>query len=649
MAFAINNNAASYGAKHSRIFWDIASLDSGSGFRTTLGASAVQLKTQIGKVSSNRSIFRGQSAEAMSAYLTEVHGTILTAWQNCLAYYRNVTEKYVRDLRSVDEAQDAIIELDYLEDFAHNSVAVVQSFNELEGEVATFFSTYAEFLNGLFQPQAEPVASHLANAQKLAKEQAWAMGKQDYHYTYAMENINNILTAIKATMTTFTIGTGSINYSPGDFPGTEFYQLMQITDDMVDRLSDRFFHGDSLDHFAMGNVIAMGHEYGMSDLELRVLLNLLGRDSVTLQDIVEAYGMAYAIALVNQNPGRFHLYSATTGGDLRSFVESLTDDALLFQMQLENTDSVALQQLADALAGQVMEEVTRLNSGGRPIQHTDIDNLQSILQQAQLLAFLNDIGLVAPASAFNLDNFGGRPGGHIIYRGNQYIVSGVFGLVGGSYTDDRVRNILDLLQSDLDRAIAESGLSFTDFWGLIGYAVINAPGYIPGVGKYYSLAVTSYNITSYIVQIINNAGIDLGPQQQAIIDQMVALSTSNLGGGLATVQLPGGGYHIIDTTLATPEALINIAILENQGISLDQALMMLREPTGSESLDRVINYLASSSPERNAFTAPLRNLLSANIDDINREFGLNLADNTPLEDLPLNVLEYLIALSRGTS
>jgi len=57
----------------------------------------------------------------MGAYLTEVHGTILTAWQNCFAYYRNITEKYVRDLNGVDESQDAIINIDYQEDFVKDS------------------------------------------------------------------------------------------------------------------------------------------------------------------------------------------------------------------------------------------------------------------------------------------------------------------------------------------------------------------------------------------------------------------------------------------------------------------------------------------------------------------------------------------------
>ena len=116
-----------------------------------------------------------------------------------------------------------------------------------------------------------------------------------------------------------------------------------------------------------------------------------------------------------------------------------------------------------------------------------------------------------------------------------------------------------------------------------------------------------------------------------------------LSGGVASIQTPGGGYHIVGLNLDRPEALINIAGLESMmGISpVDTFSAWARD--GNDWRD-IRNFAGGNSRAREDFVYNLGITFRDNLAHINREFGVNLSPNTYTHMLPSEILEYVIYL-----
>jgi len=407
---------------------------------------------------------------------------------------------------------------------------------------------------------------------------------------------------------------------------------------MINNMVERLLPGGEMDTFAVGNIIAMGHETGLSELELQVLLNLFALDGVGLDGIVDAYGMAFTIMRINLDIEQQNMREIHTDADLRNLIESRTDFAFLFEAQLVNPDSVALQQIANALGAQLMSEVNRMLMG----ESVDFGNLETLLLQTQLVTFLSEVGLVAPASAFNLDNFNSSGSGSIGFMGNPYYVSGLNAITGTAYLSDATEAEL---YAAWNRLLQEN----PSLWGTVGSIVIKLVpyiSYVPGVSTTVGAAGTAVGAVSTVSSIVSilSGNSNLSAAEAEHLARMYALAAYRLGAGIATVNVPNG--YVVVGTVPSPNTVINLAGLDARGFTPERVLeLLLNGDRGCTDRQQVINFAQGGRRSiRSDLELDMARAFYNNHEHIIEHLGLDLPRYTPLNDLPADVLEYLLSL-----
>jgi len=318
----------------------------------------------------------------MRAYFSEVQLPILTAWQNTFAYYRSTLERYIQSLRRIDEDPNAIIQIEYLEEFNESATRMIHAFDSTDVGVGAFFREYSEFMIVTRRPDGSAITRALHQSRIEARMQAQEMGQMDYDYRNAMENVESMLKAITDAATSNRIGSaGQVMFQPGSFRGTPLYDKLTNIDDMVNSMAGRFFNQDgSLDHFKVGHTIYAGHDHGLSDLEVQVLMHIFNNPNTSLDDILQSYGMAYLILLTSQTDDNLNMLGILNEIDLRNHVEMLANAGDYAGSLMIDGDSKALQQLADAAATLLMEEAIAKITQGAPFVASD--ELNHLLTQA---------------------------------------------------------------------------------------------------------------------------------------------------------------------------------------------------------------------------------------------------------------------------
>jgi len=602
----------------------------------------------------NSKIFSGVAAQAMGAYLTEVHGAILGAWQNVMAYYQELIERYIRDLQAIDPNTDAIIDLDYLDNYADAVYPVVNEYYNLSEDISHFVKTLRELPTMFFSSEALNTPGHIADdlsqTRNPTEDQRFAMGNLDYNFQDSLADVMRMLSGIQQVSQQNLLGNNSIIFRPGSFRSGPFYQQIGISQNMKDNMAKRYFDANgNLDHFRVGFTIFTGHEHGLSDLELQVLLQTFNNQPDSVDAILKSYEMAYFIAIASRDHALLNGFglTASINDDFKSFLIEASTSGGFVRTLYSDTDNKVLHQLANAFTNSLMSEAERIlmNAG---MQTTDErDNLMVLLQNAQFATFLSEIGLSASASDFDLSNFGGQNGGHITFKGQNFQASGVYSLLGHRYGSEGILANIANLQAELDemRNNLNNSTNLQNALSLLASMGITASGYIPHVGSFISIPISSNKYINTIINMLSSGGVDLTPQEREILERMLALGVFDVGGGIASIQTPNG-YRVVGTTLTRPDAVINLAgIYHTFGISPEAALVIFRDPNAPRDLrEKLESFTGGSNEAHEEFVYKLTTAFRDNLDRINTRFRLSLTENTALTSLSSEVLEYVLSL-----
>ena len=622
-----------------------------------LKAQAGSLRSAIESFANDSNVFRGAAAQAMAAYLTEVHGTILGAWQNVIAYYQDLLERYVRGLGEIDGSMDAVIDLDYLSDFADGLYPLINEYGLLDGEISDFMRNHSEALSigRLSTPRITnasiDIAEDLTSARKQTDEQREAMGYFDHSFGPSLDDVERMLNGISALSQQNLLGTNSVTFVPGSFRGSPLYEQISVNQSMRDNMTKRYFDAEgNLDHFRVGFTLFEGHDHGLSDLEVQVLLQTFNNSNNSLNDILESYGMAYLIRFASQSASSPQSNGITVSPDedFRRFVDSvLRAGGMMNGTPPFTSNNAALQQLANASFANFFNEYMGLRNQGGGIPDAAQSNLSDMLSQAQLLAFLNSVGLNAPSFAFDISNLGGADGGHLLFYGNEFHASGINSFTGNGYAGEVLARLLREGQST---ASGSSGIWAT--LGTLGSIGLTVAGYIKGlgpIGKILGGASSAASVSSKINSLLSDNNVNLTQEERSLLNQLIALSVFELGGGVATMQTPNG-YVILGDTFARPGAAINVAGLYHvHGITLGDALGTLQGGIANNpERDTIINFVGGNDAHGD-FSGRLDDVLDDNRDRLIRLFGTthpSIASIRRADQLPAEVLAYVIALAR---
>ena len=619
----------------------------------------------------------------MSVYFTEVHGTILAAWQNLIAYYQELIERYVRGLQSIDSSAEAIIDLDYLDTFANSVYPLITENTYLSEDIAGFVSTHSEHLSlslsarNVLRNAADNTAGDLTQAKTLTNEQYEAMGYMDYGFGVSLDEVAPMLRGISDLSRQNQLGHDRVTFRPGSFRGSRLYNEIGINQNMKDSLAKRYFDASgNLDHFRVGFTIFSGHEHGLSDLELQVLLqtfnsqNTPGNPTGSLDAILKSYGMAYLILLTSQTDDHLNVLGILNDIDLRNHVELLANAGSHAGTVLVDGSNKAMKQLADESAANLMGMViTNLIQGG---SISASDEMKLALTQAQLLGFLSEIGLTSPAWDINIENLNGLSNSHITLQGTPYHATSLYCLIGGQFGLDAFTSAVISSLNDLNAAPADNPGFWSTFWD-IGSIVVDVVGLIPGADVVGATSAI-VNIGSTILGMFSDNNVDLSPQEIGFINQMIAAATAQVsgGGGVAGINVPGG-YHLIGTTTAGTTGVINLAgIYSTMGLTFGDVMLALtlgnvnvsqgglthilnsvagggaaNVPSAQELRDRrlqIISFTQQRGDERSDFMYELNRIFRINRVRINSTFGTNFTQDTDVLSLPINILEYLLGM-----
>ena len=479
---------------------------------------------------------KGETAQNMGAYFTEVHGAILDAWKDCIAYYRMVLDRFNRELLEVDSNQFAIIEDDYLYNFAVGIQGFRSRIMDTDIETQRFFSRYNFHLeSGRYS--GETLSQTAGETAYETNCQIERMGELDYRFaSEAYAEVERMLDNIEFICSNSVLvrNCGTF-YTSGFFESLGAHNLLKLSDDAVARMVEGFFVGHCAENginnhsiLSLSQLLARNPNT-LSNAERQVLLLLMADTRVTYYNMAEAF--AYA--------------------------------SLRRPTRVDDTMSWLNDEFSAKFFG--LFEDNRFERSG----HLSESELAELLRRAQLITFLNALTPRDMPFRFNFDNFTDERDPTIGFNGTNYRVSDMGALIAGNYLNTNWRRDAD---DELTAAQIEAGLR--NLWDTHGLKLIwTAVGYVPhpfvkAVHKGVSTTLTLGAVISDLAE----RGIILSNADITFMHRMNTYATTKMRGGVASVQTPNG-YRTVGTTLITPDAMVIVAGLREQGIlSAEQAM-----------------------------------------------------------------------------
>jgi len=502
---------------------------------------------------------KGETAQSMGAYFTEVHGAVLDAWQDCISYYRMALGRFNRELLEVDSSQIAIIEEDYLYDFAMGMQGFGSRISDTDAEVQSFHSRYNSYLESS-RYSAVILGETADQAVRETNSQIERMGEVDYRFANeAYAEVERLLDNIEfVSRNSLLFSSDGTFYTSGFFESIGAHNLLTLSDDAVGRMVESFFVGHCAENgvnnhsvLSIAQLLARDPST-LSNLERQVLLLLMSDTRVTYYNMAEAFH--YALLRV---PTR-----AADG------ITWLNDEfsARFFGLFEDN----------------------RFERPG----HLSEAELAEQLRRAQLLTFLSALTARDMPFRFNFENFANEDGPTIGFNGEQFRASDMNALLAGNYFTTSWRHgAEDALTADQ----IEAGLR--NLWNTHGLELIwTAAGFIPHVGGAHgaaSLGMSLWDVTNALL----DRGIVLSNAEITFIHRMNTYAAGRMGGGVASVQTPNG-YRTTGTTLVTQEAMVRVAGLRERGISEERAMAALPDVNNRAHgmVDRYLNGRGRDTP-----------------------------------------------------
>ena len=592
-------------------FEDVRNFLSSNQLRIPNTAStASEMISRIGEFANSAS-FKGNAATRMGAYLTEVHGSVLEAWQSVLIYYMAVLTRFSNELSQVDPNDNTIIDMAYLCDFSESIRPLERRYEETSYASRNLIQRFFDlFTNSA--PDPNSLIEYMTQCDRITVEQMNRMRELDESYRNAFDEVNRLLSEIEDVCGTnlLHVNGTTVVYNSGLF--LNHRNALVISEEAVLRMVDSFFDGDDVD------IMAVAHLFdrlvrGGSEFEYQVLLAIHMDTRLSLEEILDLYTFI----------GEFHILLGYESAR-QELAQRIGEDASeRFMAEFENSLR-GRSDMAQIELEYMLLRVQLINFVG------GVDQVQwSILHSACLYDFrrhdvlLNDPNREEGDSLLPRIRFGGET-----FYGSSF--PSLLGLGDECFIRDLAEG------SARDNAEIDSPNWLLSFISL----GLMAGGYIPRVS-----AMTGYTVIKTVMNgrtvyyIIDNA---TGQQRRMtaaeyqLARELEAIGISRIGGAGAVMQTPNG-IQVIGTTVDTNTARINFAGLEYlHGISRADAIQgrIIGDPV-------VVNYLLSTveGGARYKFEDALRDTLYYYYSEANIPRELR---RTPLEKLDLDILEQLI-------
>jgi len=552
---------------------------------------------------------KGQTAQNMGAYFTEVHGAILYAWQDCIAYYRMVLDKYNRELLDVDPNTMAVIEEIYVDEFASGLLNFKNSLLDTDDSTNAFYSAFGDHLMSP-RPATTTLIDTAERMISDAVAQMDRMGQLDFRfYSSAYAEVERILDVIKKACATGLLcaDSGTI-YTSGLFNTEGFADGLRLSEGAIDRMVEGFFIGYCSENGINSNAINSVADLiarppnGLTDFELQVLLRLMEDTRMTYYNIIEVY------------------YRAS------------------FSPQMGMNAEINLGRLSEKFSNRFFGLYDDF-AFGRP-GHLGEDALAEQLRRAQLLTFVVGVGRAVDPRSYDFSQFA-QPDGVIILNGESWRVSTLRCLIDGIYLETSHRQTAELTLAEIEM--------FNSLWETHGISLVwKGAGFIPVIGKGVS-AVDGFMSLRDAMETLRQRGVVLSNAEIAFIESMNTYSVRRFGGSVASVNTPNG-YRQVGTTLARPRAQLNVAGLQAQGISLEEAMAALLDRNHPHRAT-VRDFVPENSNPRGAFEDALGITFRDNFSNIYEQFGVSypgiIHRDRPVANLPVAVINEVINLHRG--
>jgi len=567
---------------------------------------------------------KGQTAQNMGAYFTEVHGAILDAWQDCIAYYCMVLNKYNRELLEVDSNPHAVIDESYVDEFAYGLYNFRSNFLDTDDSVRSFNSNFSHILESALTEVTTAAGSAIEQmieqTAKDAAAQLERMGQLDYRfYNEAYAEVERLLGEIKAASErNLLLKSCGTFYTAGYFSNEGFADKLSLSDGAIDRMVESFFIGycpvNGVNAHALNTIANMiqRHPNDLSNLELQVLLRLMGDTRFTYDNMSDAF-----INALMRRPTNVTDTMARLAGDFSMIFFELFDNHVL----------------------------------GEP-GHLCEDALAAQLRRSQVLTFLSALSARDVPFSIDFTNFD-QPNGTIGFNDSpnsifssytQKRVSTLDCLLMGTYLATNFRQTAKLTETEIRTGVE-------DLWRTHGITLVwKGAGYIPYVGKIFSGADGAMSL-GRAVNELNDRGIVLSNAQIAFIESMNSYAAGRLGGGVASVETPHG-YRQVGMTLTSQKAMVNLAGLQSMhSLSQDDVMQALIEGPSNPHHATVNPFVPVSSRPRAPFMSELNDTLRDNLSAILEQFGAahpgEIYIGRQIFDLPMPVVYELIRLHGG--
>jgi len=320
----------------------------------------------------------------------------------------------------------------------------------------------------------------------------------------------------------------------------------RLLNQMDDRLIAGFFDEDGVLDLDAVIDLFISTSRDVTDIDLQTLF-LLFRDHLTPEQMVIVYGQG----------GGNHL--------------------------IADEQAVAAHQLMQRLAAKLSEQFMQDTEAHIWTGTVSYDDLTEIMMRAQLVTFLGSLGPGGAdvEGAIDLRQF---ENGTIYFLGIPYSMSS---------TDSLLYRATDELNNALNEIIGR-GSTGEKLLALALKAV-----------KPVGATLTALEIFSLAFNYIQNDST-LTPAQRTAASTEIANAIQNLGGGMAFVNTPGG-IQIVGTTLSTPQAMINLAGIEQVlGIPQIEIFEILSDPE-HDRFDEVRGFTLGRDGYRYDFIEDLPN------------------------------------------
>ena len=443
--------------------------------------------------------------------------------------FRFFLQQYQAGLEEIDQIPTiAVIEDEYLDNYYQGATDAAEGYYDVTNRLSTFYSTYSEYLDGS-PPCSSEILDELEPAATLAKYQKEDMEAHDEAMYPAFHELRSLFEGIRGFLNSdlARVGPNGPNMTVASIERMVWFNQLSASENMRDILYNQIFRNPD------------------GSLNEGAVIAALNNGGAGLPD-----AMLDALVMV---------FSDMPYAQIVNIAESTSLGA-----------QIALQQIGERLSTMFTENAIAYLWG----ENIDVD-LESLLRRAQLFTVMGSIpDLDLRPGSIDLSNFvdGVEANGDIIpgirFNGEIFYMSTLNGFLNNHYflAEVVLSENININTSQLGEGDGEIINQIMEF--LLSKGLEKALRKNPIVDGAWSVV----ELINGINQIIQNAGGSIAETLDP--NAAILLLMQHLRGGAAWVQTPpDGNMNVIGVNTSTPEAMINIAMLECMGYSEEDIWM----------------------------------------------------------------------------